>query len=177
MPRSGKPPLFLPYKHLTNPLLLRTSLFQIIVITFQLRAASTNNLANLPAEPDLSVSRARTDFALFAPGVTAVLFVFFVFGTTRTFRGYMWTLLVPRVVRDRVEMRSRRRRAESGGGAAVAVVHSSPGVAAEGGLEVGNGGVVIGMGVLKKKGRGEGEERGDWDEWPILKGGDGGRGR
>ncbi|KAL2196792.1 hypothetical protein P885DRAFT_69276 [Corynascus similis CBS 632.67] len=62
------------------------SLFQIVVVNFQLRAAGTNNRANVPPEPDLSAGRARGDFTLFAPAPTAVLFVILVFGTTRTFR-------------------------------------------------------------------------------------------
>ncbi|KAK3900358.1 hypothetical protein C8A05DRAFT_17328 [Staphylotrichum tortipilum] len=133
------------------------SLFQIIVVNFQLRAAATNTTSHIPPQPDLSPSRAASDFALFAPAPTAVLFVFVVFGTTRTFREYMWTLFVPRCLRARVEDRARRRREH---GASVSVVHS----ASRGGdVEAGNGGVVVMVGLREVGRRG--------DEWPILRGG------
>ncbi|AEO60599.1 hypothetical protein MYCTH_2129707 [Thermothelomyces thermophilus ATCC 42464] len=57
------------------------SLFQIVVVNFQLRAAATNNRANIPPELDLSATRARGDFALFAPAPSAVLFAILVFAT------------------------------------------------------------------------------------------------
>jgi hypothetical protein len=137
-----------------------TSLFQLVVINFQLRAAQTNNPANVPPEPDLSAGRAKGDFGLFAPAPTAVLFAFLVFGTTRTFREYMWKLFVPRAVRDRVE--ARRRRKKEVVGASVSVVHS-----ATGDVEVGNGGgVVLGMQNLAARREGDGKS----DEFPIWDG-------
>lgn len=170
------------------------SLFQIVVVNFQLRAAGTNNRANVPPEPDLSAGRARGDFTLFAPAPTAVLFVILVFGTTRTFREYMWNLFVPRTLRDRFEERARaRKRAQSSSAAAgsaplggsVSVVHS----AMRDDVEAGNGnGVVLGLRDLGASqngggsaaspvGLGEGDKKSD--EWPILKKGLGqmGRGR
>jgi hypothetical protein len=142
------------------------SLFQIVVITFQLRAASTNDRANIPREPDLSVGRARGDFGLFAPAPTAVLFAFLVFGTTRTFREYMWNLFVPRFIRDKVAARKRRRRGAVGG--SVSVVHS----AIRGDPEGGNGGngnaAGLGLQNLHLKSPGRVEEDGKSDEWPIL---------
>jgi hypothetical protein len=147
------------------------SLFQIIVINFQLRASATNNRANLPAQADLSIDRARGDFALFAPAPTAVLFTFFVFGTTRTFREYMWRVLVPRALRERVEARKKRAGAgaeQREGGGSVSVVHSS--VVRAGDVEGGEGGMGVGLRDLGPPGR-RGEGDGTSDEWPILKGG------
>lgn len=159
------------------------SLFQIVVVNFQLRAAATNNPANVPSEPDLSAARARGDFALFAPAPSAVLFVFLVFGTTRTFREYMWNLFVPRPIRDRLEARRKTRpratsssAAAAGRGGSVSVVHSAS-VRAD--IEAGNRrGVVVGLrdmsGAASAAGgaRGSGartEGDGKSDEWPILK--------
>ncbi|KAK4246537.1 hypothetical protein C7999DRAFT_15333 [Corynascus novoguineensis] len=162
------------------------SLFQIVVVNFQLRAAGTNDRASVPPEPDLSAGRARGDFTLFAPAPTAVLFVILVFGTTRTFREYMWNLFVPRALRDRFEERARaRKRAQSSSAAAgsaplggsVSVVHS----AMRDDVEAGNGnGVVLGLRDLgaSQNGGGSGGSAKS-DEWPILKKGLGqmGRGR
>ncbi|KAK4149562.1 hypothetical protein C8A00DRAFT_18758 [Chaetomidium leptoderma] len=149
------------------------SLFQIIVINFQLRAAATNNNNNganvVPAEPDLSADRARGDFALFAPAPTAVLFAFVVFGTTRTFREYMWAVLVPRPIRDRVETiiaRKKRKKKKRQVGGSVSVVHSSSAirdVEREG--SGGGGDMMLGLRDLSSSNRG-GE--GKSDEWPIL---------
>ncbi|KAK3312393.1 hypothetical protein B0H66DRAFT_449014, partial [Apodospora peruviana] len=71
-------------------------LFQLVVFFFQLRAANSNNKANIPEKPDLSASKAKTDFVLFVPGVSGSLLIFIVFGTTRTFREYMLNAFVPR---------------------------------------------------------------------------------
>ncbi|KAK4041900.1 hypothetical protein C8A01DRAFT_34006 [Parachaetomium inaequale] len=140
------------------------SLFQIVVITFQLRAASANDRANVPAEPDLSPGRARGDFGLFAPAPTAVLFAFLVFGTTRTFREYMWNLFVPRFIREKAEAKKRKRRAVGG---SVSVVHS----AIRGDPEAGNGGnAAAGLRLqnLNLKSPARADEDGKSDEWPIL---------
>ncbi|EAA33395.2 hypothetical protein GE21DRAFT_6482 [Neurospora crassa] len=80
-------------------------LFELVVIFFQLRAANTNTKANIPPHPDLSAARARGDFALFCPGVSASLLIFIVFGTTRTFREYVWTRFAPQLLQDRVAAR------------------------------------------------------------------------
>ncbi|KAL2136759.1 hypothetical protein VTI74DRAFT_1800 [Chaetomium olivicolor] len=133
------------------------SLFQMVVLNFQLRAAASNDRSNLPPEPDLSSGQARTDFALFIPGPTAVLFFFLVFGTTRTFREYMWGRFVPRSIREKVEARQRRKREI---GASVSVVHS-----ATGDVGVGNAGILLE--VQHRGGVKEGD--GKSDEWPILK--------
>ena len=58
------------------------------MVTFQLRASSTNTIENIPETPDLSAERAIADFARFVPGVTAGPLMFIIFGTTRTFREY-----------------------------------------------------------------------------------------
>ncbi|KAL2264359.1 hypothetical protein VTK26DRAFT_5785 [Humicola hyalothermophila] len=170
------------------------SLFQIIVVNFQLRAAATNKRANLEHEPDLSAGRAKGDFSLFAPGVTAAPFMFLVFGTTRTFREYMWDLFVPARLRQRWHARARRRsgRAQYGTGATVSVTTSAPGLGRpvwrepRGDEEVGGGGGGgRGRGArgpaaaLAAAGNGEtivplkdlGERDGDAksDEWPIMK--------
>jgi hypothetical protein len=88
-----------------------------------------------------------------------VLFAFLVFGTTRTFREYMWNLFVPKFIRDKVEARRRRKKEI---GASVSVVHS-----ATGDVEAGNGGgVVLGMqnlGAARREGDGKSDEFPIWD--------------
>ncbi|KAL2266933.1 hypothetical protein VTJ83DRAFT_4210 [Remersonia thermophila] len=106
------------------------SIFQLVIINFQLRAASTNNPANVPPEPDLSVERARGDFILFAPAPTGVLFIFLVFGTTRAFRQTTWNTLVPRFIRDKVAARREKRkqqefRSEFSTGASASITQTS----------------------------------------------------
>ncbi|KAK4125499.1 hypothetical protein N657DRAFT_268457 [Parathielavia appendiculata] len=135
------------------------SLFQLVVINFQLRAAATNNPANVPPEPDLSAGRAKGDFALFAPAPTATIFAFIVFGTTRTFREYMWNLFVPRSIREKVETRTRRKKESQG--ATMSVVHS-----AIRDVEAGNAGVSLGMQDLGRRR----DEDGKSDEYPIWNG-------
>lgn len=52
---------------------------------------------------DLSAERARSDFIIFMPGVSASLLSFVVFGTTKVFRDYMWHKLVPRIIQRRLQ--------------------------------------------------------------------------
>ncbi|CCC06717.1 hypothetical protein SMACR_00744 [Sordaria macrospora] len=88
-------------------------LFELVVIFFQLRATNTNTKENIPPEPDLSAARAQDDFALFVPGVSASLLIFIVFGTTRTFRDYLWTKFAPKPLQDMVANRKARQRQKS----------------------------------------------------------------
>ncbi|KAK3390309.1 hypothetical protein B0H63DRAFT_110867 [Podospora didyma] len=86
------------------------SCFELVVIFFQLRAAGNNTRQNIPAEPDLTAAKAIGDFALFLPGVTACPLAFVVFGTTRTFRDYMWTLFTPKSFQEKRLARRRARK-------------------------------------------------------------------
>ncbi|KAK3939873.1 glycoside hydrolase [Diplogelasinospora grovesii] len=79
--------------------------FELVIILFELHAMSDNKAANIPAQPDLSAARAKADFANFAPGVSASLLTFVVFGTTRTFREHMWALFIPKRLRERIRPR------------------------------------------------------------------------
>ncbi|KAL1837302.1 hypothetical protein VTJ49DRAFT_4045 [Mycothermus thermophilus] len=155
------------------------SIFQLVVINFQLRAAATNNPANVPPEPDLSIDRARGDFTLFAPAPTGVLFIFLVFGTTRAFRQTTWNTLVPRRIREKVEERERRKKQEYRGdfstGASVSVIHSSAARDLEaGGMGAGGNGhlgvpAAIKLRDMSVGGNGNASD-GKSDEYPILKG-------
>ncbi|KAK4647238.1 uncharacterized protein QC761_123630 [Podospora bellae-mahoneyi] len=89
------------------------SLFQLVVVMFQLRASQTNSVENVPAEPDLSAERAVTDFVLYIPGVTAPVLAYLVFGTTRTFRDYAWSVLAPRWLQAKREARKQARKKPS----------------------------------------------------------------
>lgn len=87
-------------------------LFQLVVILFQLRSVSSNKKENIPEEPDLSISRAKGDFALFVPGISAPLLLYVVFGTTRTFRNYTVKLFWPQRLWDKLFNSSRRSNAQ-----------------------------------------------------------------
>ncbi|KDN65729.1 hypothetical protein CSUB01_06185 [Colletotrichum sublineola] len=65
---------------------LALSIFEVTNTLFQL--AGINNIKKDEAltEPDFSLERAKTTFALFLPGVTPGIFLFIIFGTTRSCR-------------------------------------------------------------------------------------------
>lgn len=68
----------------------------MFTIYFQVRSANNNKAENVPAQPDLSASKALGDFVLFIPGASEGFLAFLVFGTTRTFRDYTMRLLMPK---------------------------------------------------------------------------------
>ncbi|GAB1316708.1 hypothetical protein MFIFM68171_06918 [Madurella fahalii] len=143
------------------------SLFQLVVIVFQLRAASTNDAENIPPEPDLGADRAKGDFALFAPGVSAGLLTFIVFGTTRTFREYMWALFVPRALREKVKERATRGRMMPAS-ASGQLQPQRGGVDTD--EEAGDGGAGLRLQDMGRKDRdGDVPNARKDDEWPILK--------
>lgn len=76
------------------------SVFQLVTVTVQLGFANVNAQDRLPAQPDLSLERLHGDLLTFLPGVSASLLTFIVFGTTKTFRDYMKSRLVPRRLRN-----------------------------------------------------------------------------
>ena len=71
--------------------------------------------------PILTVSQAKADMKSFAPGVTGSLVNFIVFGTTKTYRQYMWRKLVPRRIRDAISARREGGRRQSRGASMVKV--------------------------------------------------------
>lgn len=91
----------------------RSRVFQLVVIKFQIRAASTNSPNNIPPVPDLSAERAVSDFLLFLPGVCAGPLTFIVFGTTRTFREYMLRVFLPKSWHAKLKVRRERRKKPS----------------------------------------------------------------
>lgn len=148
-------------------MLTRRSGFQLVLVIFQLRAASANHAAAIPPEPDLSADRARGAFAGFTPAVSAGPLVFIVFGTTRTFREYMWVLFVPRVLREKVEARAKRKRAisASAGG-------QVPSQRRQVDLDedaAGTGVALPMQGMGRREGDGDVSDGKKDDEWPILK--------
>ncbi|KAH7309116.1 hypothetical protein B0I35DRAFT_441474 [Stachybotrys elegans] len=65
------------------------TIFEITIVLFTLTARRNTAADTAASKPDLSAERARTDFHLFLPGVTASLLLFLVFGTTKPFIAYM----------------------------------------------------------------------------------------
>ncbi|KAK3996134.1 hypothetical protein QBC44DRAFT_377766 [Cladorrhinum sp. PSN332] len=89
------------------------SLFQLVVVNYQLRASSTNTVENMPESADLSAGRAISDCILYIPGATASLLTFLIFGTTRTFREYMWKAFAPQCLQRKRETRKDAKRHKS----------------------------------------------------------------
>jgi len=75
--------------------------FQLVTILFEVSSAANSKQAVASGHADLSIGRAKTDFVLFMPGVSPSLLTFLVFGTTKTFRAYLWRKLVPKKIRER----------------------------------------------------------------------------
>ncbi|KAM0282676.1 hypothetical protein ACHAQH_002873 [Verticillium albo-atrum] len=86
---------------------LTMSAFQMITIVFQLGSSQRNKRELIGAEPDFSMDRLQADLLVFIPGVTASVLTFVVFGTTKTFRDYMWSHFVPKTLRNGFNLRNR----------------------------------------------------------------------
>ncbi|WQF80216.1 hypothetical protein CDEST_05230 [Colletotrichum destructivum] len=82
------------------------AVFQVVTIMFQVTSARQNTRDSLSDSPDLSTERLHLDLLLFIPGVSASLLTFVVFGTTKTFRDYIASKLIPRWLRDRSRMKT-----------------------------------------------------------------------
>ncbi|KAI3325413.1 hypothetical protein HD806DRAFT_447489 [Xylariaceae sp. AK1471] len=71
------------------------AVFQVSTVLFD-QTAKQNSLKDIQASaPDLSIQRARLTFFLFLPGNTPGIAIFVIFGTTATFRSYMYQTFVP----------------------------------------------------------------------------------
>lgn len=66
-----------------------SSLFELSIVLFSKAVRSNLDNEHADEKPDLSPERAMNDFGFFAPGVTASLLTFLVFGTTKPFIKYM----------------------------------------------------------------------------------------
>ncbi|CAI0654947.1 unnamed protein product [Colletotrichum noveboracense] len=65
------------------------AMFEVTIMLFSRSARKNIAVDHARLTPDISAKRARQDFLLFMPGVTASLLVFLVFGTTKPFIEYM----------------------------------------------------------------------------------------
>jgi len=70
--------------------------FQVSTILFDQTARQNARKDVQAPRPDLSAERASLTFYLFLPGNTPGIALFVVFGTTATFRSYMYQIFVPR---------------------------------------------------------------------------------
>ncbi|KAI0397549.1 hypothetical protein F5Y17DRAFT_348042 [Xylariaceae sp. FL0594] len=71
------------------------AVFQLSLILFDHTARENARKDILAAAPDLSAERASASFYLFLPGNTPGIALFIVFGTTATFRAYMYQAFMP----------------------------------------------------------------------------------
>ncbi|KAF6842057.1 glycoside hydrolase [Colletotrichum plurivorum] len=82
------------------------AIFQVVTIMFQVSSARQNNRDSLSETPDLSLERLHLDLILFLPGVSTSLLTFVVFGTTKTFRDYLFAKLIPKRFQGSIRRRS-----------------------------------------------------------------------
>ncbi|TLS29368.1 hypothetical protein PpBr36_00942 [Pyricularia pennisetigena] len=87
---------------------LATGAFEFITIMFQTTWAARIAVTHENREADLSSDKAKLDFYLFIPGVSAGLLLFVVFGTTKVSRDYMWEKLAPRWLKKKRSERAAR---------------------------------------------------------------------
>jgi hypothetical protein len=64
-------------------------MFELSIVLFSKTVRSNLDTEHADDKPDLSPAKAMNDFRFFAPGVTASLLTFLVFGTTKPFIKYM----------------------------------------------------------------------------------------
>lgn len=64
-------------------------MFELSIVLFSKTVRSNLDSEHADDKPDLSAEKAMNDFRFFAPGVTASLLTFLVFGTTKPFIKYM----------------------------------------------------------------------------------------
>lgn len=69
---------------------------QVANIIFQVTSIRHSEKDAVASKPDFSSDHARAVFVLFMPGVSPGLLLFIVFGLTRTYREYMYTVVVPK---------------------------------------------------------------------------------
>ncbi|KAH8884370.1 hypothetical protein GQ53DRAFT_618258, partial [Thozetella sp. PMI_491] len=70
--------------------------FEITNTLFQVSSVQNNRQDAVSTKPDFSAQRAIPKILLFMPGVTPGVMMFLVFGTTKVFRTYMYSAVVPR---------------------------------------------------------------------------------
>jgi hypothetical protein len=138
-------------------------IFEMTTILFQVVSMHNNrSLESIGFSPDLSVGKAKLDFLLFVPGVSASLLTFVVFGTTKPFRETIKRTFVPRWFTREKQARpsltpysSHTRKKNHMAGTSEEDLYSP----SEG------GGSIIRLQEIHQH---EARKYGDEDEWPIL---------
>ncbi|EHA54572.1 hypothetical protein MGG_01430 [Pyricularia oryzae 70-15] len=87
---------------------LASGAFEFVTIMFQTNWAARIAVSHENVEADLSPDKAKIDFYLFIPGVSAGLLLFVVFGTTKVSRDFMWENLAPRWLKRKRTERAER---------------------------------------------------------------------
>ncbi|CAJ2512791.1 Uu.00g009100.m01.CDS01 [Anthostomella pinea] len=143
-------------------------IFELSNVLFQLAARQNTSIDETVSRPDLSTSRAQKTAVLFLPGLTPPLLAFFVFGTTRTFRQYMYKTFVP--------IRFQRNMAQSSRSASVPYASRGPGaftpvtrhVSTHATKHQESGITLTEMGTSRVQRKGPDDND---DEWPMLESG------
>ncbi|KZL83170.1 hypothetical protein CI238_04511 [Colletotrichum incanum] len=94
---------------------LALSIFEVTNTLFQLSSINNNKKDAALTEPDFSLERAKATFALFLPGVTPGIFLFIIFGTTKTCRTLMVETFTLRRWRKLREEKRNKAKADSVG--------------------------------------------------------------
>lgn len=76
-----------------------------MVIAAEINFALNNDQTASEETVNLRTSNAISDIQAFIPGVSACILAFVVFGTTKAFRDYFYTNLVPRSIRRKIRNR------------------------------------------------------------------------
>ncbi|PSS02295.1 hypothetical protein BD289DRAFT_478952 [Coniella lustricola] len=81
--------------------------FELVTIMSEIAFAIGTTLIAQDEIVNLRPSHAITDVTSFVPGVSASILAFVVFGTTKVFRDFFYTKLVPQCIRCRLERRTK----------------------------------------------------------------------
>src|SRR3569833_185623 len=72
----------------------------VTLVLFQFLQGTGASGGSPSTEPDFSADRAKTLFFSFMPGVSVNIVFFLLFGTTKTYRDYMWSKIGSRKISD-----------------------------------------------------------------------------
>ena len=112
-----------------------SSTFESVMVLFQIMNLQNTSRDLAARQPDFDIPGAKMMFISMIPEVTAGLFTFVMFGTTRLYRNYMWERFAPKWMRQSKRAQRRHIAPEDvlvsgprqlGGDSHVSVAHLDP---------------------------------------------------